>query len=139
MFFTPDPDNTSAAATHPVARDAYLVGVPGHCAECHAPGNFLGGPDKNERFTGAKIPEGKIPNLTSTRLKMRSGTELKDKLMTGTAPSGDVAVEPVREVITNTPSQSTSADTAAMITYRRTLAARPEPKPAGVRRGCGML
>ncbi len=128
LFFTPGPAVSSAAATDPVARGAYLVGVLGHCGECHTPRNFLGGPDKNERFAGAKIPEGKVPNLTPTRLKKWSDAELKDYLMTGNTPSGDVAVEPMSEVITNTTSQLTSADMAAMIAYLRTLPARPEPK-----------
>ncbi len=128
LFFMPGPAGTAGPATDPVARGAYLVGALGHCAECHTPRNFLGGPDKNERFAGAKIPEGKVPNLTPTRLKKWSDTELKDYLMTGTAPNGDVAVDPMSEVITNTTSQLTSADMAAMIAYLRTLPPRPEPK-----------
>ena len=128
LFFTPGTAATAGPATDPVARGAYLVGALGHCAECHTPRNFLGGPDKNERFAGAKIPEGKVPNLTPTRLKKWSDAELKDYLMTGTAPNGDVAVDPMSEVITNTTSQLTSADMAAMIAYLRTLPPRPEPR-----------
>ncbi len=128
LFFAPGLGSPVVPANDPVARGAYLVGVLGHCAECHTPRNFLGGPDKNERFAGAKIPEGKVPNLTPTRLKKWSDADLKEYLMTGNAPNGDVAVDPMSEVITNTTSQLTSADMAAVIAYLRTLSPRPEPK-----------
>ena len=77
-------------------------------------------------YAGAKIPEGKVPNLTPTRLKKWSDPELKEYLATGTAPNGDVAVEPMSEVITNTTSQLNSADIAAMIAYLRSLPPRAE-------------
>ncbi|HPH14496.1 MAG TPA: cytochrome c, partial [Burkholderiaceae bacterium] len=100
----------------------------GHCGECHTPRNFLGGPDRGELLGGAKIPEGKVPNLTPTRLKKWSDEELKEYLMTGTAPNGDIAVEPMSEVITNTTSKLTADDVAAVIAYLRTLTPRDEPK-----------
>jgi mono/diheme cytochrome c family protein len=128
LFFTPGSGSAVASPNDPVARGAYLVGALGHCAECHTPRNFLGGPDKDQSFAGAKIPEGKVPNLTPTRLKKWSDADLKEYLMTGTAPNGDIVVEPMGEVITNTTSQLTSADMAAMIAYLRTLPPRPEAK-----------
>jgi mono/diheme cytochrome c family protein len=128
MFFTPGPVAQAAPATSPVIRGAYLVGVLGHCGECHTPRNFLGGPDKQELFAGAKIPEGKVPNLTPTRLKKWSDKELTEYLMTGNAPNGDIAVEPMSEVITNTTSKLTAADLAAVVAYLRTLPPRAEPK-----------
>ena len=128
LFFTPGPAGSVPSANDPVARGAYMAGALGHCAECHTPRNFLGGPDKNEKFAGAKIPEGKVPNLTPTRLKKWSDAELKEYLMTGTSPNGDIAVDPMSEVITNTTSQLTSADMAAMIAYLRSLPPRPEAK-----------
>ena len=126
LFFTPGPAASAAPAADPVARGAYLVGVLGHCGECHTPRNFLGGPDTSQLYAGAKIPEGKVPNLTPTRLKKWSDPELKEYLATGTAPNGDVAVEPMSEVITNTTSQLNSADIAAMIAYLRSLPPRAE-------------
>ena len=128
MFFTPGPAAAPAQASAPVARGAYLVGVLGHCSECHTPRNALGGPDKNEMFAGAKIPEGKVPNLTPTRLKKWSDADLTEYLKTGVAPNGDVVVEPMSEVVNNTTSKLTDADIAAMIAYLRTLPPRDEKK-----------
>ena len=117
----------TAPATDPVARGAYLVNVLGHCGECHTPRNFLGGPDKKALLAGAVIPEGKVPNLTPTRLQKWSDSDLKEYLTTGTAPNGDVVVEPMSEVITNTTSQLTPADLAAMVAYLRTVPPHAEP------------
>ena len=128
MFFTPGPVAPPAQASAPVARGAYLVGVLGHCSECHTPRNFLGGPDKKEMFAGAKIPEGKVPNLTPTRLKKWSDADITEYLKTGIAPNGDVVVEPMSEVVNNTTSKLTDADIAAVIAYLRTLPPRDEKK-----------
>lgn len=128
MFFTPGPFVPPAPANSALARGAYLVGVLGHCGECHTPRNALGGPDRKELFAGAKIPEGKVPNLTPTRLKRWSDAELKEYLTTGTAPNGDVVVEPMSEVITNTTSKLTPEDLNAVVVYLRSLPAREEPK-----------
>ncbi len=128
MFFTPGPVAPPAQASAPVARGAYLVGALGHCSECHTPRNALGGPDKKELFAGAKIPEGKVPNLTPTRLKKWSDADLKEYFQTGIAPNGDVVAEPMSEVVTNTTSKLTPADVDAVIAYLRTLPPRDEPK-----------
>ncbi len=128
MFFTPGPASAPAQATAPVARGAYLVGVLGHCSECHTPRNFLGGPDSKQMFAGAKIPEGKVPNLTPTRLKKWSDADLTEYLKTGVAPNGDIVADPMSEVVTNTTSKLTDADIAAMIAYLRTLPPRDDQK-----------
>lgn len=128
MFFTPGAGSAAAPVTPPEARGAYLVNVLGHCGECHTPRNALGGPDKSQLLGGAKIPEGKVPNLTPTRLKKWSDAEIKEYLTSGTAPNGDVAVEPMSEVINNSTSKLNPADLAAVVAYLRTLPARDEPK-----------
>ncbi len=128
LFFTPGPITQPASMPPPVVRGAYLAGALGHCGECHTPRNFLGGPDKSQLFGGAKIPEGKVPNLTPTRLKKWSDAELKEYLVTGNAPNGDVVVDPMSEVITNTTSKLTPADLAAMAAYLRSLPPKDEPK-----------
>ena len=128
LFFTPGPVAQPASVSGPAVRGAYLAGALGHCAECHTPRNFLGGPDKKEMFAGAKIPEGKVPNLTPTRLKKWTDADLTEYFKTGTAPNGDVVVEPMSEVINNTTSKLTPADITAMIAYLRTLPPRDEKK-----------
>jgi mono/diheme cytochrome c family protein len=124
-LFVPDPQ---ASAT--VNRGAYLVQALGHCGECHTPRNFLGGPRRDRQLAGGKGPEGKnVPNLTPARLKKWSDGELREFLVTGLTPDGDVAAEAMSEVITNTTSKLTPEDLAAVIAYLRSLPALPdEPK-----------
>ena len=69
LYFTPGPFVANLQATPAVNRGAYLVGVLGHCGECHTPRTFLGGTLKDRLLAGAKMPEGRVPNLTPTRLK----------------------------------------------------------------------
>ena len=129
LFFTPQPFVADLPAPSAVNRGAYLVRALGHCGECHTPRNFLGGPKANRALAGAKLPEGRTPNLTPTRLKKWSDADLKKFLLTGLTPDGDVAAETMGEVIQNTTSQLTSGDLAALIAYLRALPPLPdEPK-----------
>jgi mono/diheme cytochrome c family protein len=123
--FAPDPKTSPA-----VNRGAYLVQALGHCGECHTPRNSLGGPRKERVLAGGKGPEGKgVPNLTPTRLKKLSDAEVRDFLLTGMTPDGDVTGDTMGEVVTNTTSKLTPEDLAALIAYLRTLPPVPdEPK-----------
>lgn len=126
LFFTPGPGGAAPSMANLVDRGAYLVRVLGHCGECHTPRNFLGGPKNDSLLSGSTIPEGKVPNLTPTRLQKWSDENLKDYFTDGTSPNGDIAVEPMSEVITNTTSKLTDADRAAMIAYLRSLRSLPD-------------
>lgn len=127
LFFTPGPVSSDEKRTASVNRGAYLVEALGHCGECHTPRNFLGGPKQDRFLAGGKGPDGKrIPNLTPTRLKKLSDTELKDFLQTGITADGDVAAKSMGEVIRNTTSQLTAEDLAATIAYLRALPPLPE-------------
>ena len=129
LFFTPGPFVASPQAPAAVNRGAYLVRVLGHCGECHTPRNLLGGPNANRSLAGARLPEGRTPNLTPTRLKKWSDAQLKEFLRSGLTPDGDVAAETMDEVIRNTTSQITPEDLAAVVAYLRALAPLPdEPK-----------
>jgi mono/diheme cytochrome c family protein len=122
LFFTPGPSADAAQRTAIVNRGAYLVDALGHCGECHTPRNFLGGPQRGRYLAGGKGPDGKrVANLTPTRLKKLSDTELKDFLQTGMTADGDVASEAMGEVVRNTTSQLTADDMAAVIAYLRAL------------------
>ena len=74
-------------------RGRYLAEGPGHCGACHTPRNFLGGRIAEERYAGAKGPEGeKIPPITVSAL-IENGWEADDlayALRTGLKPDGDV-------------------------------------------------
>ena len=104
-------------------RGAYLVEALGHCGECHTPRNFLGGPQRDRFLAGTKSgPDGKsVPNLTPARLKKWDDRDLKEFLLSGLTPDGDVAAETMGEVIRNTTSQLTPDDLAALMAYLRAL------------------
>ena len=127
LFFTPGAVAGDNERTPVVNRGAYLVEALGHCSECHTSRNFLGGPKRSRFLAGGKGPDGKkIANLTPTRLKKWSDTELKEFLLTGLTPDGDAANETMDEVIRNTTSQLTPEDLAALIAYLRSLSPLPD-------------
>lgn len=123
LFFSPGPFAADPKLPQNLNRGAYLVQALGHCSECHTPRNFFGGPKLDRFLAGGKGPDGKgVPNLTPTKLKKLSDAELKDFLVSGTTPDGDVPAEAMGEVIRNTTSQLTTEDLAALIAYLRSLA-----------------
>ena len=129
LYFTPGPFAATPGSPAAMARGAYLVAALGHCTECHTPRNILGGPKRGRAFTGAKLPEGRSPNLTPTRLKKWDDRQLGTYLRTGLTPEGDMASEVMEEVIRNSTSKLTEPDLAALILYLRSLAPLPnEPK-----------
>ena len=127
LFFAPGPLPAEAQLTPVTARGRYLVQALGHCGECHTPRNFLGGPKKDRFLAGGKGPDEKaVPNLTPTRLKKWSDSELRDFLTTGMYSDGDVPAEAMAEVIRNTTGQLTPQDLEALIAYLRSIPALPE-------------
>jgi len=127
FFFTPGPFVNAPGVSDIVNRGAYLVQALGHCGECHTPRNFLGGPKKSRHLAGGKTPEGTtVANLSPTGLKKWSDKELQDFLVLGTTPDGDFPEESMAEVISNTTSQLTPQDLAAMIAYLRSLPPLPD-------------
>ena len=80
-------------------------------------------------LAGGKGPDGKgIPNITPTRLKAMSDADLLQYLQTGLNADGDVAAEPMSEVITNTLAKLTNPDIKALVAYLRSLVPLPEEK-----------
>ena len=128
LFFRPDAPLAGAPVGDPVKRGSYLVRVLGHCGECHTPRNVLGGTDNARLLAGAKMQEGRTPNLTPTRLKKWSDADLKKFLQTGVTPDGDVVAENMGEVIQNTTGQLTPDDLSSVVAYLRSLPPLPEQK-----------
>ena len=129
LFFTPGPFVPDASKTPEINRGAYMVQALGHCSECHSPRNFLGATKRDRFLSGGRTPEDKaIPNITPTRLKKMSDSELIQFLQTGLTSDGDVAAEPMSEVITNTLAKLTTPDINALVAYLRTLLPLPEEK-----------
>jgi mono/diheme cytochrome c family protein len=129
FYFTPGPFADVPGLAPVAERGAYLVQALGHCSECHTPRNFMGGPKMDRFLAGGKGPDGKdVPNLTPTRLKKWSDSDLKDFLTTGITPDGDVPAEAMGEVIKNTTGQLTPDDLAAVLAYLRALPPLPNEK-----------
>ena len=124
LFFTRGPFVPDPAASGVLNRGRYLMTALGHCGECHTPRNFLGAPKKSQFLAGAKDI---APNLTPTRLKDWSDTDLRNFLTTGLTAEGDVPAKEMGEVITNTTSQLTPEDLNALIAYLRSIPPLPEP------------
>lgn len=125
LFFAPGTFVSDPSRPATLDRGAYLAGALGHCGECHTARNFLGGPKRGRALAGAaKGPEGKrIANLTPSKLKKWDDRDLKEFLLSGLTPEGDVAADAMGEVVRNTTSQLTAADLAALIAYLRALPA----------------
>ena len=121
LYFAPQPFVANPQATAQVNRGAYLVNVLGHCGECHTPRDFLGGLKKKRWLAGGVLPEGRVPNLTPTRLKKWSDAQLREFLRSGATPEGDPPSDAMDEVIRNTTSQLMPQDLDAMIAYLRSL------------------
>ena len=129
LFFSTGPFRPDPARSAPLNRGAYLANALGHCGECHTPRNFLGAPKKDRALSGGKLPEGRVPNLTPTRLKKWNDAQLREFLRTGATPEGDPPSDVMYEVIRNTTSQLTPQDLDALIAYLRSLPPLPdEPK-----------
>ena len=137
LYFTPGPMTPDAAQSAPqsaqqaqLARGAYVTQALSHCGECHSGRNVLGGIRKDRILAGAaKGPEGKsVPNLTPTGLKKWDDNDLREFLLSGMTPDGDVTAEAMAEVVRNTTSQLTAQDLTALIAYLRSLPALPSEK-----------
>ena len=133
LYFTPGPMSPDAAQSAPqaqLARGAYVTQALSHCGECHSGRNVLGGIRKDRILAGAaKGPEGKsVPNLTPTGLKKWDDNDLREFLLSGMTPDGDVTAEAMAEVVRNTTSQLTAQDLAALMAYLRSLPALPSEK-----------
>jgi mono/diheme cytochrome c family protein len=126
LFFAPQPFVAIPQASAQVNRGAYLVKVLGHCGECHTPRYFLGGPKKDRWLAGGKLPDGRVPNLTPTRLKKWNDAQLREFLRSGSTPEGDAPSDTMYEVIRNTTSQLAPENLAALIAYLRSLPALPD-------------
>jgi mono/diheme cytochrome c family protein len=126
LYFVPGPLNPDPKLSAAVNRGAYLVHALGHCGECHTARNFLGGPKRERALAGGMGPENKrVPNLTLTGLKKWNDKELKEFLLSGLSPDGDVTAEAMGEVVTNTTSKLTATDLDALLAYLRSLAPLP--------------
>ena len=108
-------------------RGAYLVGGPGHCAECHSERNRAGAIVEERRFAGGPDPEGRgiVPNITPSPTGIGGWTvdDIAALLKTGETPNFDTVGGPMGSVVANTAHLS-EADRRAMAEYLLSLTPR---------------
>jgi mono/diheme cytochrome c family protein len=125
--FTPD-----SKASAELNRGAYLVMGPGHCAECHSSRNLLGGIIEDEKFAGARNPEGKgtVPNITPSDDGIGDWSEddIAYLLETGNTPDFDTVGENMVPVQENM-AKLTAEDRKAIAAYIKSLPPRPDAVP----------
>lgn len=126
LFFTPGrfaPDPGRSAAEN---RGAYLVGVLGHCGECHTPRNSLGVLDPARAYAGtdADAHGEAVPNITPDRetgIGKWSDGDFKSLFTLGMLPDTDFVGSAMAEVVDRTTSRWTAEDRAAATAFLRAL------------------
>lgn len=121
--FKPDP-----AQSPQWNRGAYLVQGLGHCNECHAARDSLGGTAGDQHLTGGQIPMQNwyAPDLSTQQnggLQGWSQQDIVDLLKTGQSAKG-VAFGPMAGVIAASTQHMTDADLGAIATYLHSLPPR---------------
>ena len=110
-------------------RGAYLVQGLGHCNECHAARDSLGGTPQDEHLTGGQIPQQNwyAPDLSTQSnggLQGWNEQDIVDLLKTGQSAKG-VAFGPMADVVVQSTQHMTDADLHAVASYLHSLPARP--------------
>ncbi|MEP6898319.1 MAG: cytochrome c [Rhodanobacter sp.] len=124
--FKPDP-----AQSAQWNRGAYLVQGSGHCNECHAARDSLGGTSQDPHLAGGQIPEQNwyAPDLSTRQhggLHGWSGQDIVDLLKTGQSARG-AAFGPMADVVTTSTQHMADSDLQAMVSYLQSLPPRPPP------------
>jgi mono/diheme cytochrome c family protein len=134
LYFSPgsfQPDAGKSAAWN---RGAYLVEGPGHCGVCHTAKNFLGADKTSRALEGGTLQGWFAPELTDnsrTGLGNWSATDIADYLKTGHNRFA-AATGPMAEVITDSTSQLSQSDLAAIAAYLKGIASPQGTAPTPV-------
>ncbi|MHB1273543.1 MAG: c-type cytochrome [Rhodanobacter sp.] len=134
MYFNEGGYRPEPAKSQAWNRGAYLVQGLGHCNECHAARDALGGVSGHPALSGGRIPEldWYAPDL-STRagggLKGWSEQDIVDLLQTGRSAKG-VAFGPMAGVVADSTQYMSGDDLRAIATYLHALPPRAQPAGA---------
>ncbi|GGY25061.1 alcohol dehydrogenase [Rhodanobacter panaciterrae] len=109
-------------------RGAYLVQGLGHCNECHAARDSLGGTPGDLHLTGGQIPMQNwyAPDLSTQQnggLQGWSAQDIVDLLKTGQSAKG-VAFGPMADVVASSTQHMSDDDLQAVATYLQSLPPR---------------
>jgi mono/diheme cytochrome c family protein len=140
-FFVPgEPFRPVAERSAAWNRGAYLVEAAGHCGECHTPRTLTQAMNMREKFAGGVAEGWNAYNITSDVAHGIGGwspQQLASYMKQGYAQGHGVASGPMAEAVERSTSKLTDSDIAAMVTYLRSIPARPSSaavamaKPAG--------
>jgi len=111
---------------------AYLATALGHCAECHTPRNLGFGLKHGSELAGASLQGWRAYNITSDNahgLGAWSDEEIAKYLSTGLAVGRGAASGPMAEAAAHSLQFLTPDDTAALVTYLRSLPAQTGDDP----------
>jgi mono/diheme cytochrome c family protein len=109
-------------------RGAYLATALGHCGECHTPRNIAFATSSRRQFAGAMIEGWHAYNISSDSnfgVGAWSDRQISDYLKSGHAESRGSAAGPMGEAVGNSLQYLTPSDTAALVSYLRTV--KPQP------------
>jgi len=114
---------------------AYLAGALGHCAECHTPRNVGFGLEKRNELAGELLQGWRAYNITADPVHgigAWSDGEVANYLSTGHAGGRGSASGPMGEAVENSLQFLKPEDTAALVTYLRSVPARKGDDPITV-------
>ncbi|KZC15418.1 alcohol dehydrogenase [Rhodanobacter sp. FW510-R12] len=128
LYFTPGEYQPDPAKSEQWNRGAYLVQGLGHCNECHAARDSLGGIAQDRQLTGGRIPQldWYAPDLDTQPgggLAGWSAQDIVDLLGTGRSAKG-TAFGPMADVVRMSTQHMTEADLQAVATYLQALPPR---------------
>lgn len=132
LYFRPGVYQPDPAQSAQWNRGAYLVQGLGHCNECHATRDALGGLSADYALTGGQIPQQNwyAPDLSAREgggLEGWSARDIMDLLKTGQSAKG-AAFGPMADVVRNSTQHMSDADLAAVAGYLQSLPARAPSK-----------
>jgi mono/diheme cytochrome c family protein len=111
---------------------AYLAGALEHCAECHTPRNAGFGLENGNKFAGELLQGWRAYNITTDPvhgLAAWSDGDIATYLSTGHADGRGSASGPMGEAVENSLQFLKPEDTAALVTYLRSIPARKGSDP----------
>jgi len=134
LYFRPGVYQADPTRSEAWNRGAYLVQGLGHCNECHATRDALGGLSASQELAGGQIPQQNwyAPDLSARQgggLEGWSERDIVDLLKTGQSAKG-AAFGPMADVVRKSTQYMSDADLAAVATYLQSLPARVPVKPA---------
>ena len=105
-------------ATDRTDRGGYLVTGPGHCAECHAQRNWLGGTPDHALTGNSRGPDGgTVPGISAADLTEWAIEDLELFLEVGITPDGDFTGGHMTDVIEYSTGLLTVEDRTAMARF----------------------